>query len=80
MNEIEQLFKTHYAQMFRVALILVHNEDTARDIVHNIFAALLDIIEQPARYTKDQLERICSDPEFRELYNTLFKTASILRS
>ena len=41
-NDIEQLFKAHYAQMFRLAVALLHDDDFARDIVHDVFASLLD--------------------------------------
>lgn len=41
-NDIEQLFKAHYAQMHRLAVALLHDEDLARDIVHDVFASLLD--------------------------------------
>lgn len=41
-NDIEQLFKAHYAQMYRLATALLHDDDLARDIVHDVFAALLD--------------------------------------
>lgn len=40
-KDIEQLFKTHYAQMFRLAVALLHDDDTARDIVHDVFLSLL---------------------------------------
>lgn len=45
-NDIEQLFKAHYAQMHRLAVVLLHDDDLARDIVHDVFASLLD--GQPA--------------------------------
>lgn len=41
-NDIEQLFKAHYAQMYRLATVLLHDDDLARDIVHDVFASLLD--------------------------------------
>lgn len=41
-NDIEQLFKSHYAQMHHMAVILLHDDDLARDIVHDVFATLLD--------------------------------------
>ncbi len=41
-NDIEQLFKTHYAQMFRLAVAHLHDDDTARDIVNDVFLTLLD--------------------------------------
>lgn len=41
-NDIERLFKAHYAQMYRVAVALLHDDDLARDIVHDVFVLLLD--------------------------------------
>lgn len=41
-NGIEQLFKAHYAQMYRLAVALLHDDDLARDIVHDVFASLFD--------------------------------------
>lgn len=40
-NDIERLFKAHYAKMHRLAVALLHDEDLACDIVHDVFAALL---------------------------------------
>lgn len=41
-NDIERLFKAHYAQMYRLAVVLLHDYDLARDIVHDVFVSLLD--------------------------------------
>ena len=41
-NDIKHLFKTHYGQMHRLAVALLHDDDLARDIVHDIFTSLLD--------------------------------------
>lgn len=41
-NDIEQLFKAHYAQMFRMAVTILHDDDFARDIVHDVFESLLN--------------------------------------
>ena len=41
-NSIEQLFNAHYAQMYRLSVSLLHDDDFARDIVHDVFASLLD--------------------------------------
>ena len=41
-NDIEQLFKAHYGPMYRLAVVLLHDGDLARDIVHDVFACLLD--------------------------------------
>lgn len=50
-NDIEQLFRTHYTPMHRLAMLLLHDEETARDIVHDVFESLLtagvaDVAEQ----------------------------------
>lgn len=41
-NDIERLFKANYAQMHRLAIALLHDDDLARDIVHDVFARLLE--------------------------------------
>jgi len=40
-SELEILFKTHYAAMFRLAMSLLYDEDEARDVVSDVFASLL---------------------------------------
>lgn len=40
--DIEKLFKKYYAQMHRQAAMLLHDDDLARDIVHDVFCALLE--------------------------------------
>lgn len=40
-NDIEQLFRTHYVEMHRLAMLVLRDEDTARDIVHDVFESLL---------------------------------------
>lgn len=40
-NNIEKLFKAHYQQMYRLAKALLHDDDSARDIVHDVFEKLL---------------------------------------
>ena len=42
-NDIELLFKAHYAQMYRLAVALLHDDDLARDIVHDVFASILEV-------------------------------------
>lgn len=41
-REIERLFKAHFARMHRLALAMVRDDELARDIVHDLFASLLD--------------------------------------
>ena len=40
--DIEKLFKKYYAQMHRQAAMLLHDDDLARDIIHDVFCTLLD--------------------------------------
>lgn len=40
-DAMEQLFRRHYTAMFRLAMLILHDEDTARDVVHDVFEALL---------------------------------------
>lgn len=40
-NEIELLFKAHYITMYRLAVSLLHDDELARDIVHDVFTSLL---------------------------------------
>lgn len=40
-RQVERLFKLHYRAMYRLASILLHDDDESRDIVHDVFAWLL---------------------------------------
>ena len=40
--KLEKLFKRHYRQMYRLATILLHDDAESKDVVHDIFARLLD--------------------------------------
>jgi RNA polymerase sigma-70 factor (ECF subfamily) len=41
-KELQKLFKQHYRQMYRLATILLHDNAESKDVVHDIFARLLD--------------------------------------
>ena len=41
-EKLEKLFKQHYRQMYRLATILLHDDAESKDVVHDIFARLLD--------------------------------------
>lgn len=41
-NEIEKLFKSNYAAMHRLAAMILHDTESAHDIVHDVFASVLD--------------------------------------
>ena len=39
---IQALFKQHYRQMYRQAILLLHDNAESKDVVHDIFVQLLD--------------------------------------
>ena len=41
-RKLEKLFKQHYRQMYRLANIYLHDDAESKDVVHDIFARLLD--------------------------------------
>ena len=41
-RKLQKLFKQHYHQMYRLATILLHDDAESKDVVHDIFAQLLD--------------------------------------
>ena len=40
-KEIESLFKTHYTQMYHLALTLLFDEAESKDVVSDVFASLI---------------------------------------
>lgn len=40
-DDIEQIFRSNYRAMLILANRMIHDEDAARDIVHDVFASLL---------------------------------------
>ncbi len=42
------------------------------------FDKLLDMIENPGQYNEDDIKQLLSDPEMRDLYNTMSATSSAL--
>ena len=40
-RQIEWLFRQHYRAMYRLACILLHDEDESKDIVHDVFTQFL---------------------------------------
>lgn len=41
MKEIEQLFRAHYRELHRQAMLILRDEEAARDIVHDVFETLM---------------------------------------
>ena len=40
-DDIERLFRTHYATMYRLAILILRDENVSKDIVHDVFETLL---------------------------------------
>ena len=40
-KKLEKLFRQHYRQMYRLAVMLLHDDAESKDVVHDIFAHLL---------------------------------------
>ena len=40
-DDIEILFRTHYASMYQLAMLIIRDENASKDIVHDIFESLL---------------------------------------
>lgn len=40
-KDIEKLFREHYRQLYRQAMILLHDEAESKDVVHDVFAKVL---------------------------------------
>ena len=53
-RKLEKLFQQHYRQMYRQATILLHDDAESKDVVHDIFARLLndhkDLREETAEH------------------------------
>ena len=41
-SKLEKLFRQHYRQMYRLATMLLHDDAESKDVVHDIFAHLLN--------------------------------------
>ncbi len=42
MSDIEAVFRKHYSKMYRMAFILLHDEDESKDVVSGVFARLCE--------------------------------------
>lgn len=47
--ELEALFRRHYEQMYRLAVLLLHDDAESKDIVHDVFAQLLTSSKEQLR-------------------------------
>ena len=40
-DDIENLFRAHYSSMYRLAMLILRDENVSKDIVHDVFETLL---------------------------------------
>lgn len=77
-NEIERLFRSNYKPMLNVANRFLHDEDLAHDIVHDVFAALLnaDVSTVTSSYLLNAVRYACLKHirglSVRERFNNLY--------
>lgn len=75
---IEKLFRQHYAALLRIATLLLQDNETARDIVHDVFAALVTAPtpEVTAAYLARAVRNRCfnqlRDISVRERFSNLY--------
>lgn len=82
-REIQNLFKTHYTQMYRLAVTILYDEDESKDVVSDVFARLLDgsiTLRQDTaeayllQATRNQCRNVLKRKQVRERFLRLFST------
>ena len=48
MTEFEKIYRRHYAQMYRLARVMLYNSQESKDVVSDVFAQLLHRGQMPA--------------------------------
>ena len=80
-REIQNLFKAHYTQMYRLAATILYDEDESKDVVSEVFARLLDrdvALQQDTaeaylmRATRNQCRNVLERKQVRERFLRLF--------
>jgi RNA polymerase sigma factor, sigma-70 family len=81
-NQIENLFKTHYAQMYRLAVTILYDEAESKDVVSEVFARLLgqsDMLKADTaeRYLLTAVRNQCRNVlEHRQVHERFFRLMS----
>lgn len=77
-NDIEQLFRSNYTVMLTLAIRLLRDTDTARDIVHDVFESVLseNLLTVTSAYLLTGVRFAClkhfRDLSLRERFNNLY--------
>ena len=81
-NQIENLFKKHYAQMYRLAVTILYDEAESKDVVSEVFARLLgqsDMLKADTaeRYLLTAVRNQCRNVlEHRQVHERFFRLMS----
>ena len=81
-KEIENLFKTHYAQMYRLAVTILYDDAESKDVVSEVFARLLSNNETlkadtAERYLLTAVRNQCRNVlEHRKVHERFFRLMS----
>ena len=66
MTEFEKIYRRHYAQMYRLARVMLYDSQESKDVVSDVFAQLLHRGQMPAEdkvegYLMTAVRNRCSD-------------------
>ena len=85
-REIQNLFKAHYAQMYRLAVTILYDADESKDVVSEVFARLLDsdvTLRQDTaeayllQATRNQCRNVLERKKVRERFLRLLSTEAV---
>lgn len=89
MTEFEKIYRRHYAQMYRLARVMLYDSQESKDVVSDVFAQLLYRGQMPAEdkvegYLMTAVRNRCSDvlshKSVRERVEKLFLQESVQNS
>lgn len=85
-REIQNLFKAHYTQMYRLAATILYDEDESKDVVSEVFVRLLDkdiALRQDTaeaylmQATRNQCRNVLERKQVRERFARLFSAEAV---
>ena len=68
-KKLEKLFRQYYRQMYRLATMLLHDDAESKDVVHDIFARLLD---DPKELKEETAENVIRSRQIQERVEHLY--------
>ena len=85
-REIQNLFKAHYTQMYRLAATILYDEDESKDVVSDVFVRLLDkdiALRQDTaeaylmQATRNRCRNVLERKQVRERFVRLFSAEAV---